>query len=266
MLLNTGALRVPATSAWLSNGIRPGSRPPSESTTITNTRSGSDKYSPATVNALQVLVAASVKDQPRPGHERWHRSRNEHLTWPGQRGYPGPDMDGHAGQILSSHLDLARVNASTGLEAKQLHALADGLRTPDRASRAIEGGEDAIPEADRVHPASAMNEELFASQRVVLVEQVPPAAIAQFGRVPGGFHDVGEEHRGQQAISWWRRPDPGQKLLDLSEYRVLIAKKDAVFIPWEHLKPRTRNVLRHIAAGGEILVAFAHRNQRWHMD
>src|SRR3984893_5929073 len=101
MLLNTGAWRVPDGPVWLSNGIRSVSRPASDSTTITKTRSGSGKYSPAAGNALQLLFAAILKDQPRPGHERGHRPRYEHLTCPGQRDYPGAAVDGTAGQISS---------------------------------------------------------------------------------------------------------------------------------------------------------------------
>jgi hypothetical protein len=48
MLLKAGARRVPDGPVWLSKGICSGSRPPWDSTTITKTRSGSGKDSPAT--------------------------------------------------------------------------------------------------------------------------------------------------------------------------------------------------------------------------
>ena len=93
--------------------------------------------------------------------------------------------------------------------------------TADCAGRPVERGEEAV--AGRAHLAAAEAAELAADRRVVLLQQVAPAAVAELGGVLGRVDDVGEEDGGQHTVGRRMGPYAGQELLDLIEDRAIAA-------------------------------------------
>ena len=108
------------------------------------------------------------------------------------------------------------------------HLLADGAGAADRPGRAVEGGEEAV--AHRLHLAAAVQGELAPDRGVVALEQLPPAAVAELGRLLGRADDVGEEDRRQRPFGFAGAAAADEELLDLVEQRVDVAGERQVVL------------------------------------
>src|SRR4029077_12615742 len=84
------------------------------------------------------------------------------------------------------------------LQAKIPHGFGDRPSATNRARWAVERGEE--PVAGRVELTAAKARELSSYTRMVLGDQLAPAAVAEVGQSGGGADDVGEQDRGKHAI------------------------------------------------------------------
>src|SRR5207253_2135399 len=109
--------------------------------------------------------------------------------------------------------------------------------------------EEAV--AHRLDRATAMTLELATHQRVVALDQLPPAAVA---KARGGFRgtdDVGEHHRRQHAIDRRNVALAGEELLDLVDNRVGVARDEEVILAVELNEARSADAFRDVASQAE---------------
>src|SRR4051812_29625895 len=93
---------------------------------------------------LQLVHSTVFELDARAGDEILDGAGDEHLARPGERGHACTRVDGNAGDVAVVELALAGVEPGTNREPERHHAVADGGRAPDRASRAVEGREEAV--------------------------------------------------------------------------------------------------------------------------
>src|SRR5262249_4316775 len=127
--------------------------------------------------------------------------RHEHLAWSGQRSHAGADDHGDAAELLSDDLALARVQAGPDLEAEVAHRALDRGRAADRADRAVEGREEAVP--GRVELAALKAVELRADDPMVTLDEVRPGPVAQLDSPDRRVDDVREQDRREHGV--WHR-------------------------------------------------------------
>ncbi len=128
------------------------------------------------------------------------------------------------------------VQSGPHLESELAHRLDDGAGTPDRPCRPVETGEEAI--ACGVHLPAAEARELAAHDRMVVLEQLTPGAIAERGSTLTRADNVGEKHGREDALRFGllpspSLPDPGQEPLDLSDDRFAVSHPGKVISPGE---------------------------------
>jgi hypothetical protein len=87
----------------------------------------------------------------------------------------GSDVNGNARELRPYDFALTCVKTRPNVEAHQPHLIADGLRSPNRARRSIERGEE--PVACSVYFPSMEAFELLSNHRVVLFEERAPLVI-----------------------------------------------------------------------------------------
>jgi hypothetical protein len=73
--------------------------------------------------------------------------------------------------------------------------------------------------------------ELTTHERVVALEQVPPAAVTERGGLAGGVDDVGEHHGCEYAIDDLCPAGPGEELLHFAEDRIAITVEPQMVLP-----------------------------------
>src|SRR5205814_6810893 len=105
------------------------------------------------------------------------RARDQHLARLCRGSDACADRDGDAGHLAVGELTLARVQAGANLDAELLNISGDRLRTVDCARRAVEAGKEAV--AGCIHLDASKARELAADDSVVLVEKLPPIAVAE---------------------------------------------------------------------------------------
>ena len=106
-------------------------------------------------------------------------------------------MDGQAADVVAAQLHLAGVQAGP-----QLQAEVAAVATMASAQRTAWAG--AAKRARIPSPVDLDEDAVVAGQQsldvdVELVEDGAPLAVAHLGGAHGRVHDVGEEHRGEQA-------------------------------------------------------------------
>src|SRR5262249_9813903 len=173
---------------------------------------------PLTRHPLEGLESAILEAETGAGDQVLHGAGDEDLAGPRGRGDARPDVDGEPGDLVARELDLAGVEPGANVKTERVDAVAHRARAADRAGGAVERGEN--PVARGVDLAAPEAAELAPEDRVVPLEEIPPAAIAQGRGLLGGADDVGEEDRGEDAVRLGAVPHPGQELLDLVEDRV----------------------------------------------
>ena len=88
-------------------------------------------------------------------------------------------MHGNAGDLAVDDLALSGVDTGSHLDSEFPHRLDDRARTRDRACGAVEASEESV--AGRVDLDTTETEKLAPYGRMVLREQLAPAAIAELG-------------------------------------------------------------------------------------
>src|SRR5262249_30431883 len=179
--------------------------------------------------------------------------------------YTGGEVDGYSTNVVPALLDLPRVQPRPDVDTDLPDAPDNRFTATDRARRAIERGQYAV--AGRVHEMAAVSRQLVADPRVVLVEQLPPAPVAQLGGPLGGAYDIGEENGGEDTVRFGSGPGAGQELLDLVETPVDVAGVEEVVVTAKLDILGAADVGRKVQAVAEpnVAVAPAVQHEGWGM-
>src|SRR6266508_155260 len=159
---------------------------------------GDGEQLPLARHSFELRAASLAKVDPGAGDEVLDRTGNDHLTGSSLGGHACPDVNRDPTHLAIELLALARVQTSANLEAKVAHRVDDRVSAADRSCWTIEGGEE--PVAGGVELTAAEAGELPTHTRVVLREQLAPAAVAELGQLRRRADDVGEEHRRQHSL------------------------------------------------------------------
>ena len=121
--------------------------------------------------------------------------------------------------LVAAELALAGVQARAHVEAERATHVRDRPRAADRARRPVEGGEE--PVAGRVDLAPAEALELATHERVVALEQLAPAAVAELARARSVEPTMSVNRTVASTRSGSARlAHAGEELLDLVEHVV----------------------------------------------
>src|ERR1700722_1241642 len=101
-------------------------------------------------------------------------------------------MDRNAPDVAAAQLYFAGMQTGAHWQSNLVRGTAERERAPDRAARAIKGGEHTI--ARRLHQHAAVTLDCLTRDRVVLIQAAPPTLIAQLGGLPSRVNDVGEHY------------------------------------------------------------------------
>jgi IS30 family transposase len=135
---------------------------------------------PRAGDAPELVLAPIVEDQTGSHDEVGHRARRPDRARLREGGNPRRDVDGDAADIVAAELDLARVHAAAHIDSELPRGVADCACAFDRPGGTVEGGEEAV--AGGFDLAAAETRELAPYRRVVSIEEVAPAAIAELAR------------------------------------------------------------------------------------
>src|SRR2546428_4032572 len=115
------------------------------------------EQSPLAWGTFERASAAVLELDPGAGHEVLHRAGNQRL--PGRRGPcdPGRDMDRQAPDVIAADLAFPDVHAGTHLQADRSRRVLDRASALDRASGAIECGEDPVAGAFELASAEPLD-------------------------------------------------------------------------------------------------------------
>jgi hypothetical protein len=138
---------------------------------------------------------------------------------------PGSDVDGDPTQSPALQLAFAGMDARADLKAESLHGGADGAGALDGAGGRLEAHEKAV--AGGVDLEAFAPHDLSPDHRPVLIEELPPARVAESAGVIRRTHDVGEEERGEDPFGLDRRAPLPPGLLDERPAPALRQDEDA---------------------------------------
>src|SRR5262245_33169114 len=125
-------------------------------------------------------------------------------------------MDRDSAELVADPLAFTGVHTRSHFEVELAQRLTDRTRAAHRCSRSFEAGEE--PVAGRVELTAAEAVEKLAHARVVLVEHLVPAAVAELTCALGRADDVRKEERRQKPVRRRSSPHAGQELLELREH------------------------------------------------
>jgi hypothetical protein len=123
------------------------------------------------------MLAAVLEPESGSCDEIPDRARDEHLTGSGERRDTRADRHRDPRQLAVAHLALTGVNPDADLELEPPKGVADRGGSPNRSCGPIERREEAI--SGRVELAPVVAPELLADDRVVSLQQLTPARIAE---------------------------------------------------------------------------------------
>ena len=121
-------------------------------------------------------------------------------------------MDGDALHVVVGDFDLASMEATANLNVERTNRLGNGASATHGTCGAVEGGEKPVPE--RFHFVAAGAREFPPHRRVMGIEQIVPALVAQLLGPRGRAHDVGEQHGRKDTVAFCCGDGSGQKFLD----------------------------------------------------
>ena len=104
--------------------------------------------------------------------------RSEHLARRSDGGDARSDDDGEATRLTVDDLALAGVQARSDVESEFGHCRHDRVGAPHRTSRPVETREEAVTGGIDLAPTKA--DELLPDERVVALDEIAPARVAQF--------------------------------------------------------------------------------------
>ena len=107
-------------------------------------------------------------------------------------------MDRNAADLVLHEFALPCMKPRADLEAELANAVPNRTRAPNSPCRPVEGREESV--AGRIHFPSAEVPQLRSDESMVLLNELPPPAIAELGRAGGGIDEIGEQDRRQDAV------------------------------------------------------------------
>ena len=140
-------------------------------------------------------------------------SRHEYLRRAGEGGDASTEVDCDSADVLAAQFDLSGVNPGADFDPKGCESVADRAGAIDRAGGPVKGRQRAV--AGCLDLDAAKTGQLRAHDSVMVVEQVPPALVAEFCRSCCGSDDVGEHDGRQHPLEAGRGTATGQELGDL---------------------------------------------------
>src|ERR1700716_31770 len=210
------------------------------------------------------MSASLVEAQTRPGDQILDGSRYQHLARSGERRDPRGDVAGDALYVVTRDLDLAGMEATADLNVERTDRLGNRAGATHGTCRAVEGGEKPVPK--RSHFVAARPREFPPHHRVMRVEQIAPALVAQLLGPGGRTHDVGKQYGRKDAVAFCRRDGSSQKFLDC--VTDLLVDKKQMIVSWQLVQSCSRDVLGKKASMFDVdeRVPRAVDDQGWHMD
>src|SRR5882672_11402612 len=202
---------------------------------------------PLAGHALERVDPAIVESKARPGHQILDRAGDEYFTALGERGHARADVHRDASQLVPHDLALASVHAGANLDAEASYALGDRTARPHRARGTVERRQKAV--ARRVDLAATEAPQFRANRRVVRLNQIAPATVADLRGASRGVDDVGEEDGREQTVGLRDMTDAGHEFLDLVDDSIHVADPREVVDPVQLDVLRARNVLSEVACG-----------------
>src|SRR5262245_37138308 len=155
-------------------------------------------------------------------------------------------MDRDSAELVADPLAFTGVHTRSHFEVELAQRLTDRTRAAHRCSRSFEAGEE--PVAGRVELTAAEAVEKLAHARVVLVEHLVPAAVAELTCALGRADDVRKEERRQKPVRRRSSPHAGQELLELREHRLDVPYPEGVVSPRKLDETGAGNRARQMAA------------------
>ena len=143
---------------------------------------------PLTWNSFERLAAAVAEAQAGAGHQVLYSARHQHLTGSSERGNARADVNGNAADIAVDHFAFTGVQTGANFDPERPDFLGDGASAAHAASRTIEGGENTI--AGGLNFMAAKTRKVAPDCGEVIVEQPPPALVAEGGRFLGRADNV----------------------------------------------------------------------------
>src|SRR5262245_41880721 len=198
-------------------------------------------------DALQRVEAAVLEHQTGTRHQVLDRIRHERFAPSGQCRDAGADVHGDTTELGSHHLTLAGVEPRSDVETEPADALDDRAGGAHGPGGAVERRQESI--ACGVDLPTPEARELLADERMVGLQHVPPAPIAELAGLACRINDVGEHDRRQNPVGLRSPPDAGQEFLDLVEIRVRVAAEDEMIVAGQLDVLGAGDALGHVAAG-----------------
>ena len=121
-------------------------------------------------------------------------------------------MNGDALHLMFADFDLAGMKTAADLDAERTDRFRNGLGATHGARRTIEGSEKPI--AKRFHLVAAGVRKLSPDDRMMSVQKIAPALVAQLLGAGGRVDDIGEEHRREDAVASRHGDRAGQEFRD----------------------------------------------------
>ena len=107
-------------------------------------------------------------------------------------------MHCNAAKLFTDYFTLAGVDASANCYTDLLDGFSNRAGATHSSRRPVKARQEAI--AGRINLATAIAFKLLPNQEVVMVKKLFPCPITDLGGPLSRTHDVGEQHRGKDAI------------------------------------------------------------------
>src|SRR5919106_2682415 len=153
---------------------------------------------PCARNALELLGAAGLEDDPRACDEVLHGAGHEDLAGARVCRDARADDHGQARRLPIDELALAGMDPGAQLQAQRLRLQDDRPRARDRPGGAVEPREDPVARA--VHLGTSVALDLATGALQLPGESLAPPPVAQRCRLLGGCDEVGEEERCEDCV------------------------------------------------------------------
>ena len=178
---------------------------------------------PAVGDALQLVLAGVLEDEPAPGGQVLHGRETSTSDGPGQRRDASADVDRDAGDVVADQLDLAGVAARRGSRRR-----GDGppRRSPARTARPARGRRTSRrtrrpPCRSRVPDGARAVARTDRGARCEQLSPAPSPSAAAFSVEP--TMSVNSTVASTRSSVGRRRRSPRRNCLDLIEQRVVFA-------------------------------------------
>jgi hypothetical protein len=158
-------------------------------------------------------------------------SGNEDFSGLGEGCDPSARVHRDAADSLSHDFYLAGVDSDPHLEACRPRLTAQLKPAAHGASWTVEGREKAV--SGHVDLATPKTRQLRADHLMMVFQQLPPLAIPDLRRYPGGVDQVCEKHGGQYPVCLRSGAHPGQELFNFGDDGMPVAQEWDVVPPAE---------------------------------